>query len=662
MQYRMLLYVLMLGVVSSNLLSQNTEQEDYNTASSIQDQEKKSELLKIFIAQYPNGKYLGRALNSLFRIAVNNNQDSIALYYADQYLNTISEAARMNPYNSVAYTLAEKKIGLDSAAIYAQKAVDLAQSASKKALRQILDTQALVYFERGQADSALALEREAIIGNESDPSYLHYLSIYEEATGHTTDALTHAAQAVLYGDGGNAIKNFYGWLQKTKTTKAEQQKYKERIVDSIVNVYMNPQSLKSVTQNNSSAALFMAKMGVYLQRSETMASTSVDAIDDATPLDMMITLKTNLAIIQSELGKNAKALQGLLSIRSLVSPYDSEYWFTLGQLYEKQNDAEHAMESYVQGMIAYENPKVKTAADELLKTSSNNTMTISEHIAQAKELLIKFDPGKSISKNLTGRTVLAELFTGAECNPCVASDRAFDKLGEYYPRTDLAILEYHVHIPGPDPMTNPDTYKRYQFYGGNFGTPTVFIDGGEKLVGGGGSIVAANRFRVYEHLVSKYQKRIPVLAITGTAEIKNDIVKVTLTISSATTFKKDSLMIHIALAEKSIEYTGANGVDKHIFVVRDLAHGAEGTPLILGKKDAHHTVLINVDDIQNGVATYLDDPTKDPSWKGTFSGWKERTDSIDRSNLAIVAWVQNATTKEVMQSIYMDVTNKISIK
>ena len=63
------------------------------------------------------------------------------------------------------------------------------------------------------------------------------------------------------------------------------------------------------------------------------------------------------------------------------------------------------------------------------------------------------------SANQTGTAgtvpVLVELFTGAECPPCVAADLAFDALGKTYKPTDVVLLEYHLHIPGPDALTNP---------------------------------------------------------------------------------------------------------------------------------------------------------------------------------------------------------------
>ncbi len=659
MSKRLLLHITMVILFSSILCAQNNEGKEYRNTTTIRDQNERIDSLKSFIEQYPAGKYLGRAYSDLFNIYANKGQDSAALHYAELYINTYPEGARMNPYNSVAYTLALKKIGLTAAAQYAQKAVDLGKNASPRALRQVLDTQALVFFERGYPDSALVLEREAIKGNETDPSYLSYLAIYEEATGLRDDPFNHAAQAILFGDEGMAMEKFHEWLSKAKPTKQEQQELKVLIVKNVVETYLSSNSDETPAQKKSAAAVFMAKMDVDLQQAETMAVEAVSSIDDSTPLDKMITFKTNLAMIQAALGKNAKALEGLLSVRALVSPYEGDYWYTLGQVYEKENDSQKALENYIQGLVAFENPKIKSAAETLLKKTGVDLKELPERVARTKELLLSFEPGKYTEKNRIGKVVLLELFTGAECGPCVAADHAIDKLSEYYSRNDLAILEYHLHIPGPDPMTNPDTYKRYQFYGGDFGTPTVFFDGEEKLVGGGANYVAANRFRVYDHLVAKHHKRKPVITIKGTAGLEKDIITVALNLKSATAPGKNPLSIHIALAEKSIAYVGANGVSRHIFVVRDLVKGAEGEPVQWRKNTARYTASINATDVQQNIRKYLDDPTKEPGWRGAFTGWKERTDSIDPANLAVITWVQDNTTKEVMQSFYIDVARKV---
>ena len=59
-------------------------------------------------------------------------------------------------------------------------------------------------------------------------------------------------------------------------------------------------------------------------------------------------------------------------------------------------------------------------------------------------------------KNAKGdRAVVMEIFTGAQCPPCVAADVGFDALLTTYKPTEFIGLQYHLHIPGPDPLDQP---------------------------------------------------------------------------------------------------------------------------------------------------------------------------------------------------------------
>ena len=109
--------------------------------------------------------------------------------------------------------------------------------------------------------------------------------------------------------------------------------------------------------------------------------------------------------------------------------------------------------------------------------------------------------------------------------------------------------------------------------------------------------------------------------------------------------------------EKTLNYPGGNGVTKNIFVVRHLINGSDGVPLKLRNGSEIVADTFNLTEIENELTKYLNDPTKYPSWRRStpFTGWKERTDKLNKNNLAVVAWVQNNNSKEVMQSYYLDV-------
>src|SRR5262249_19842786 len=88
-------------------------------------------------------------------------------------------------------------------------------------------------------------------------------------------------------------------------------------------------------------------------------------------------------------------------------------------------------------------------------------------------------------KRTSERVALLELFTGAQCPPCVAADIAFDAVLKTHKPSEVVLLQYHLHIPGPDPLTNADTVKRSEYYGLE-GTPATYLDGKETEALGGG--------------------------------------------------------------------------------------------------------------------------------------------------------------------------------
>src|SRR5438093_844872 len=129
---------------------------------------------------------------------------------------------------------------------------------------------------------------------------------------------------------------------------------------------------------------------------------------------------------------------------------------------------------------------------------------------RVKDLLDRLEPTVVKSSPFPGRkgdssrVVVLELFTGAQCPPCVAADLAFGGLEQRYKSSDVVMMQYHLHIPGPDPMTNSDTEARWKHYRDALGkqqiagVPTAVING-KPLKGGGGPITESQR--LYERYV-----------------------------------------------------------------------------------------------------------------------------------------------------------------
>ena len=64
----------------------------------------------------------------------------------------------------------------------------------------------------------------------------------------------------------------------------------------------------------------------------------------------------------------------------------------------------------------------------------------------------------------TDRTVLVELFTGADCPPCVNADLGLDDYMADHTRSEAVALVYHRDIPRPDKLETPETVARQGFH------------------------------------------------------------------------------------------------------------------------------------------------------------------------------------------------------
>ena len=617
----------------------------YRSAVNVTDPAKRINALKGFVKNYPHSYYLVGARYYLFDAYAELGKSDSALIYAYNFINSYPENAKLGAYVDVSEVLAEKKMGLDSADVYSSRALEMAESRGIRDLAAVIDIRARVLNLTGKPASAMKLEEKAVAADSTNSDYLNNLSIFEAGAGKKLTAVKTSAKAILLGNYDEAVANFNKWIKEERPGEKENAELKEKIVNDLLAEFFQNSKNENTFAAKSNAAVFLAKTGVNLKEAGKYARGALNSLTNKSSMENKILFTKNYAMVLASSGKSPEALKELNSIENLVDPWDSDFWYTLGKIYEKEKENKKAANAYLSGMIANPTPKLSNS----LKLLGYNEGEIMKQIEIQKKQLEKFEPGHfKKPKSYEGKIVLAELFTGAECPPCASADFAFDALSKYYPRNTVDLLIYHVHIPAPDPMTNPQTFQRYLFYGGNFGTPTVFIDGTEKITGGGPKFLTPNRFHVYQYDIDKFLNEKPEAVINGSASLVNDDVDVSLNLKHNNELNGD-VKLHVALVEKSVSYPGGNGVTNNIFVVRALSGGADGLNLNLEKNSGAVRDTFYVG--------HLDDPTKDPSWRVNtrFTGWRQKTDKINRSDLAVVAWLQNNKTKQILQSYYTDV-------
>jgi thiol-disulfide isomerase/thioredoxin len=262
-----------------------------------------------------------------------------------------------------------------------------------------------------------------------------------------------------------------------------------------------------------------------------------------------------------------------------------------------------------------------------------------------------------------GKVVLMELFTGSECPPCVAADVAFDALLDTYKPVDFIGLQYHVHIPGPDPLTNKDAEARLRYYAENFrGAPSPYFNGRFEAGGGGFMGNSERKYTEYRAIIDKILETPKTAKITASATRAGDQVKI---IASAEISEnpegqttrgareksdektdKTKRMLRLALTEASVRYTGGNKLRFHQHVVRAFPGGTEGKQMTDGKCQVE--VTLSLADLKRDLEDYLSDFAK-------RAAFPKRLPEIKLDDLALVAFIQDDDDQSILQAVSVPV-------
>ena len=249
-------------------------------------------------------------------------------------------------------------------------------------------------------------------------------------------------------------------------------------------------------------------------------------------------------------------------------------------------------------------------------------------------------------KAKSDRVVLVELFTGAQCPPCIAADLAFDAVGKSFKPTEVVLLQYHVHVPGPDPLTSPASMARRDFYDeAAKAAPSIVFSGRPVAVGGGTREAAPEKYDDYLEAID------PILETPAGASLSLSASRTGSKISIVAKVDKltevgDDIRLRVALVEETVHYKGRNGVPVHHQVVRAMPGGADGTKL--GKKTFEKTFAVDVTEVRKELAEYLEKFDK----KNPFPN-KERP--LELKKLRVVAFVQSDKSGEVLQAVQADI-------
>ncbi|MFN7927775.1 MAG: tetratricopeptide repeat protein [Blastocatellia bacterium] len=249
----------------------------------------------------------------------------------------------------------------------------------------------------------------------------------------------------------------------------------------------------------------------------------------------------------------------------------------------------------------------------------------------------------------TNRVVLAEVFSGSSCAPCIATDLAVEAALKRYSTKELAVLMYHVQIPDLDPLTNPTGEARQDFYGARV-APLVYVNGALQRGLGGYRDKAEESWAKLTPVIDKALDAPSEAAIRISAMRQGPTIKVKLGIEKIRS-NASTLRLHLALVEDEVRYTGVNGIRFHPMVVRAMAgEKAAGWAVKADETPAfEHT--FEVQKIEAATKTYLDE--YELNGRALPVKFEDKKHAIDVNKLSLVAFLQDPQTKQILQAVFL---------
>ena len=354
-----------------------------------------------------------------------------------------------------------------------------------------------------------------------------------------------------------------------------------------------------------------------------------------------------------------KSLAFMASVRQAVAEFSDPRYTPLdlkiaqAALRDLSNDADTEERVWAESRLI--DAARRSAKADMVRETEARLQQLKHQLAEEKKGRfepLKPDPYPGRANPHHDRVVLLELFTGAECGPCVAADLAFDALSDAYRTTELITLEYHLHIPRPDPLTGRDSVARAAYYDIH-STPSTVFNGKPAAGGGGPAEHARKKLNQYRFVIDETLKNTKRAAIQLEARKIGDQIRI---VASAEILNKGDKTpaqlprLRLVLVEKDVAYLGGNKQSNHHHVVRAFPAGVQGTPLEGGKGRIETTV--SLDKLRADQAAYLKAYPDSPKARGKFP---RALPPIALDCLSVVAFVQDNHDRSVLHAVVVPV-------
>ncbi|MCK5032749.1 MAG: hypothetical protein KAS18_03920, partial [Calditrichia bacterium] len=289
---KIIVLIILLMVLFQFSCEMKSENELYQNIMSIDKPQERINELEKFLAKYPENKNKDKIFRRMFRDYVSLKDEVNAVSYANKYLQFFPKDYSMSQLNEVAWVLAENNIGLDSAKVYADRAVEQARESGTRTLNGILDTQAYVYFQAGDAKKALAIQIKAMAGNENDFDFLSRLGLYQHGAGEIDDSYRTIAKSILSGGGLELGIQLREWLSEDINNAKERANVSKTISNNLIEEYLND---RITEDKKSQSALLLSILKVDLDKAEQWANEAVQSLNEDSENAQHLNYNINLA-------------------------------------------------------------------------------------------------------------------------------------------------------------------------------------------------------------------------------------------------------------------------------------------------------------------------------------------------------------------------------
>lgn len=232
------------------------------------------------------------------------------------------------------------------------------------------------------------------------------------------------------------------------------------------------------------------------------------------------------------------------------------------------------------------------------------------------------------------RTVVLEQFTSSTCPPCASLNVQFapfltsmetNQAGSHY-----AAVKYHMYYPSPgtDPSFNPHANSRHTYYGVT-GIPSLFLDG-----------ATLNSYGT--EVWNNAQAKPAFVDLNATATYEGSTLTVNASFTPFADFTAQH-KLHIVVTENTHNYQGTTSQNEFHYMQRRMMPNANGT-------NYNGIVAGQTYEVSQSHTFTLGDVTQN-----SFNLWQ------DMSNVTVVVFVQNQSTKEILQGQVVVPTQGIGV-